>query len=324
MKGLPDSPAYSFALPSLHDDTALDCRVYLPSDLSRWHAKAAVLAHPYAPLGGSYDDPVLDGVASELLAGGWSVGMFNFSRGAGGSAGHTSWTGRPELSDYITVAGFMAHFMNEVQPKDDDESEAMKLLLGGYSYGSLIVARLPSTQDILSRFADSEDGSPAARVLLRAQSLAAQTVAELQDWQEAQRQLHDNATPTTQDDKKGGTHAHTRSPNPSKESDVHLQVQTSYLLVSPLLLPTSLFIAPALLRLRAAESELTKRRTLAVFGGHDLFTSGKRLRPWAMKLAEESGGRFQWEEVEVAGHFWHEKGAMRALRERVRRWVDGL
>lgn len=107
-------PAYSFTIPSLHDDTPLACRIYHPhSGLSlgddgeedengdegngdggvagsegrrgegrrrpksrRW--KAAIIAHPYAPLGGSYDDPVVGKVGAELMAAGWVVGTFCF------------------------------------------------------------------------------------------------------------------------------------------------------------------------------------------------------------------------------------------------------
>ena len=50
----------------------------------------------------------------------------------------------------------------------------MKLIIGGYSYGSLITKLLPSTEDILQRFAQVNKGSPEAEIRLRAISLAAQ------------------------------------------------------------------------------------------------------------------------------------------------------
>ncbi|GME64406.1 hypothetical protein GTA08_BOTSDO12950 [Neofusicoccum parvum] len=91
-------PAYSFTIPSLHDDAALDCRIYHPQGLfagdgSSSHSgtqpqgekprgqqrkKAAIIAHPYAPLGGNYDDPVVGNVGAECLAAGWVVGTFGF------------------------------------------------------------------------------------------------------------------------------------------------------------------------------------------------------------------------------------------------------
>lgn len=78
-------PALTFTIPSLHDGTRLDCRVYHPASLAAtnpsappWKKHAAVLAHPYAPMGGSYDDPVLGSVAATLLGAGYLVGTFNF------------------------------------------------------------------------------------------------------------------------------------------------------------------------------------------------------------------------------------------------------
>jgi hypothetical protein len=36
------------------------------------------MAHPYAPMGGSYDDRVVGIVTDEFLKAGWIVGTFNF------------------------------------------------------------------------------------------------------------------------------------------------------------------------------------------------------------------------------------------------------
>ena len=82
-------PTLVFTLPSLHDGLPLDCRVYHPLSLSpalpknpqaqlSWRKHAAIVAHPYAPLGGSYDDPVVGLVASTLLRQGFLVMTFNF------------------------------------------------------------------------------------------------------------------------------------------------------------------------------------------------------------------------------------------------------
>lgn len=83
-------PTLSFTIPSVHDDTILDCRIYHPQCLSTglslrsadsaffWDKKAAIVAHPYAPLGGSYDDPVVDLIASTILQQDFIVGTFNF------------------------------------------------------------------------------------------------------------------------------------------------------------------------------------------------------------------------------------------------------
>src|SRR4051794_37249873 len=77
-------PALTFTLPSLHDGLTLDCRVYHPHSLSAsptspaWRKHGAIVAHPYAPLGGCYDDPVVDTIAGTLLQCGFVVGTFNF------------------------------------------------------------------------------------------------------------------------------------------------------------------------------------------------------------------------------------------------------
>lgn len=52
-------PTLIFTIPSIHDDLVLDCRVYHPtclaptkvSQVEDWRKKAAIVAHPYAPLG---------------------------------------------------------------------------------------------------------------------------------------------------------------------------------------------------------------------------------------------------------------------------------
>lgn len=77
-------PAYSFSIPSLEDDTPLDCRIYHPKKLHSYlHSnsrpvKGAAVAHPYPPLGGYYDDPVVLSVTETLLERGYIVATFNF------------------------------------------------------------------------------------------------------------------------------------------------------------------------------------------------------------------------------------------------------
>lgn len=85
--GLPD-PSFKFTIPSVHDDTAISCRVYhAPTTLDNGGdgsgtaptaKKGAIVAHPYAPLGGCYDDAVVTSLAAEMLKEGFIVGTFNF------------------------------------------------------------------------------------------------------------------------------------------------------------------------------------------------------------------------------------------------------
>ena len=86
----PSEPHYSFTIPSIHDDTTLDCRIYHPEifDYSAgtdpglgWRKRGIIMAHPYAPMGGSYDDRVVGIVVDEMLKAGYIVGTFNFRYG---------------------------------------------------------------------------------------------------------------------------------------------------------------------------------------------------------------------------------------------------
>jgi alpha/beta superfamily hydrolase len=76
-------PKLSFTIPSVHDDTTIDCRIYysLAHDThpTSSQVRGAIIAHPYAPLGGCYDDPVVGLVVSEMLEHNYGfVCTFNF------------------------------------------------------------------------------------------------------------------------------------------------------------------------------------------------------------------------------------------------------
>jgi alpha/beta superfamily hydrolase len=157
------------------------------------------MAHPYAPMGGSYDDRVVGIVIDEFLSAGFMVGTFNF-RGAHGSKGRTSWSGRPELDDYTSFAAFFMHYMSYLQPSlphhlvfapeqplmSPSSIEPVQMqndvcplvVLGGYSYGSLILRNLPPVPTILQPFSAPLAGSAADEIVLRARKLADQSNME--------------------------------------------------------------------------------------------------------------------------------------------------
>ncbi|KAI0018543.1 Alpha/Beta hydrolase protein [Xylariomycetidae sp. FL0641] len=177
-------PSLSFVLPSLHDGTPLDCRVYHPAvlsgPLSPWPGHAAVVAHPYAPLGGCFDDPVVALLAAVLVQRGFVVATFNFRGASSAGTTRTSWTSRPERSDYMAVVGFLTHYVHyllratptsqeEVVPETDPV-----LVLAGYSYGAMVTAKLPPLDAVLHPFVSPPVESPAADIRLRAQHLAEQ------------------------------------------------------------------------------------------------------------------------------------------------------
>jgi pimeloyl-ACP methyl ester carboxylesterase len=58
-------------------------------------------------------------------------------------------------------------------------SRPLQLILGGYSYGSMIVTRLPDLSIIRAVFSAPKHGSAAAEIMLRAEHLAAQTNDEM-------------------------------------------------------------------------------------------------------------------------------------------------
>ena len=82
-------PAVSFTIPSLHDATPLNCRIYHPREWSSGNAKAkrpwrpqgAIFTHPYTSLGGNYDDHVVLSVVEKTVELGFVVGTFNFRYG---------------------------------------------------------------------------------------------------------------------------------------------------------------------------------------------------------------------------------------------------
>lgn len=87
----PMEPQYSFSIPSIEDDIPLDCRIFHPKSFTLHSAvagtsnvKGAIIAHPYAPLGGSYDDHVVGALTETLLGQGYVVGTFNFRYGYSG------------------------------------------------------------------------------------------------------------------------------------------------------------------------------------------------------------------------------------------------
>ncbi|KAL3957995.1 hypothetical protein ACCO45_008573 [Purpureocillium lilacinum] len=81
-------PALSLTIPSLHDGTPLDCRVYHPASLA---------AGTRAPRPGGD------------MRRCWRIR-------AGHSAGRTSWTAKPERDDYASVVGFLVHYVHYLDP----------------------------------------------------------------------------------------------------------------------------------------------------------------------------------------------------------------
>lgn len=375
----------------------LDCRLYRPKQLctflsnhiSEVRLQGAIVAHPYAPLGGCYDDHVVLSVTEKLLEEGFAVATFNF-RGAGESAGKTSWTGKAEQNDYIAVVGFLVNYLRKLEVTSSAVTEHshshIDLVLAGYSYGSLVLAQLPSISNMMQRFENVVEGSAASEIMLRATTLASETQQHLHAQRSPAsprgRQLkpEDAATspnrrtgvsPITVGGEETDPSTRRRSRDSRRSTDfirksmdaVHIgrnhppkeirkaskssrasipsveqaasAISTRYLLISPVILPLANTLCPAgppsigpsSLSLRtqanpAAGSQFLSNPTLVVFGSKDVFTSSKRLRTWAEKQAKISTSKFEWAEIEGAGHFWREEGAMEASLTRIKSWIE--
>ncbi|KAL4899781.1 hypothetical protein BDW74DRAFT_162989 [Aspergillus multicolor] len=320
------SPTHSFTIPSIYDGTQLACRIYLPQQLTNPEVpgvRGAIVAHPYASLGGCYDDPVVSFVGGELLEAGYVVGTFNF-RGAGDSHGRTSWTAKPELADYISFYGFIMHYLrllklNLAHQSEKSIEEDIHLILGGYSYGSLVASHLPASDVVAELFSDAVQRTPAHEIFLIAKTISAASRDEMPQSNQS-RNLD-----TT---------------NPSQEARALLQscsTTISYLLVSPLLPPINLLLTLFLdlsleVHTQAAgqrrqipcpkpTDQLRAHESLAIYGDEDTFTSVSKLRKWSGELSGVSHSRFQAKEIEGAGHFWREDGVEQQARQALRLWL---
>jgi alpha/beta superfamily hydrolase len=303
------------------------------------------------------------------------------------------------------------------------------ILLGGYSYGSLITMSLPTISSVLEIFKAPELGTAASEIRLRAQQLASQQneffasyAAELQRESdnamerrhkrgrslksnqslsprkissgvriggeesnpELRRTSHDSRRSFSIDapdrlrksmdrvrsmgrrpnsailspkrHKSLGTVAarplssssSTNSPTPVDGNNdekikttmeiVELdELRACYLLVSPLQglvhsLASMWTLPKSKLRSHSKTGDdpseeiciLASNDTLAVFGDRDVFTSSKKLRAWASELANREESRFQYVEINGAGHFWHEDGVVQSLKNAVEEFVGGL
>ena len=176
------TPNAALTIPSLHDSIEILSRVYYPrkpKDNTGFFGRGfAVLAHPYAPLGGSYDDPVVALIGTILLQNGIVLVTFNF-RGAEGAAGRTSWSGKAELADYVSVYVFVVGCMQAVRDfesgspltLDTREDAGPLLILGGYSYGSMIASCLPPLEIVEQVLRTADEDSAANEIKLRAHNI---------------------------------------------------------------------------------------------------------------------------------------------------------
>lgn len=152
----------------------------------------------------------------------------NRTRGAGHSAGKTSWSAKPEREDYMSVVGFVVYYTHTLDPfkarkqyrldnEDPAPAASPTLLMAGYSYGSMVTMSIPPLTNILELFATPESHTNAAQIRLRAESLAEQQNEVLGDARAALLQHRSPSSPTKRSIRIGGEEG-SQSPRHSGDS----------------------------------------------------------------------------------------------------------
>ncbi|KAF3162540.1 hypothetical protein TWF788_001992 [Orbilia oligospora] len=361
-------------IPSHHSHT-IEARVYHPSEFPQNYGltpstprKAAVIAHPYASLGGTWDDPVVLSLVALLTRKGWVVATFNFC-GAGNSKGKTSWTGDREREEYATVTAFLVKYVECIDPHmftvvgspstttaaaaaaipaltnpatetTPLKKQPIKFLLAGYSYGSLIASRTPSASHVL-KTVDKDILAYATRTAYEWASTEKRRSFAMVRGAALGRSVwannDDDGDYEEEEGERGETSREGGGVDEKVNYNVQLETESSWLLVSPLLPPVSMFLNlpnpmawfPTKKKKQQEEEEDVEddfedeRDVFAVFGTDDMFTGIGRYRNWVKGKVERSNGRFRGVEVDGAGHFWmQEEEWMVKLREGVAGWID--
>lgn len=265
--------------------------------------------------------------------------------------------------------------------------QSITIILGGYSYGSLLASHLPTIDVILERYGKIAKGSAEAEIRLRVQALSTQWNKQAHNHCVAERgraslkslkppggssrslgivfggEESEPGSRRSSRDSKRSLEFIRRSVDRSKrkldsrtfdngineEGEEHLElskipeIQASYLLISPLLPPISLFAtmfsrfsntsadkddALSSIGKRQASASLNEplvnHPTLAIYGDKDFFTSPKKLRRWAEGLAEKPNSLFRFKEIRGAGHFWQEEGVDIQMRACIKEWLQDV
>lgn len=203
------------------------------------------------------------------------------------------------------------------EPSSDDSSPGIHLILGGYSYGSLIASHLPAVDAVVGLFSQTASGSAPYEIVKVAEEIS----------RSSEERLHLRAESPT-----------ARTPTIDTDDFDRISRSTiSYLLVSPLLPPLSnfltLFSTPSLdvaaetsaqgrqIPCPKPATQLCQHRTLIIYGNQDGFTPAKKLRKWADELSHVPQSQFQHREIGRAGHFWREDGVEKQARTELQDWL---
>jgi pimeloyl-ACP methyl ester carboxylesterase len=246
--------------------------------------------------------------------------LLNIRSGAGKSQGRTSWTGKPEIADYVSVAGFLIQYLDFLCPgtvETGPGTNGIKLVLGGYSYGSLIASRLPDIPNILAPFASRTPTDSALSITKIARELSS-TLNRTRCPSNYSQEAPCGQGPSSTGESFDNSNAVIASSPLSQ-----LSIDVSYLLVSPLLPPVSVLISLPFGNNPINDINMRKfkeKPTFAIWGDNDIFTSSKKLRSWAEELHQQNQN-FLWIEVQGASHFWQETGVFDRLTPKVGEFI---
>ena len=204
--------------------------------------------------------------------------------------------------------------------RSEDSFTGVHIILGGYSYGSLIASHLPDVDVVVDLFKGATPGTAQFEIRRTAEEMAS-------CMEERHRQT---ASPT----------ANLSNPMIEDQIETIAKSRISYLLISPLLPPLSQFLTvftKLSLDVQVEVSaqgkhipcpkpatQLSKHRALVIYGTEDGFTSAKKLQKWSDELSHAPQSQFQYKQVDGAGHFWREDGVEELARHSLRDWLNGM
>jgi len=111
-------------------------------EMNPFYTLGVVVTHPMPMLGGDMRNNVVSAVCNTFRKEGATTVRFNF-RGVGNSSGSGSWQGAPEGVDVLSCCKFLLDTVPHVK----------KILLIGYSYGSVITSSVAADHDQIIGYA---------------------------------------------------------------------------------------------------------------------------------------------------------------------------
>ena len=243
-----------------------------------------------------------------------------------------------------------------------DHESSPVVILGGYSYGSLILQHLPPVPSILQPFAAPVDGSAASEIILRARKLSDQRNLEcinlVKEQERRSRKKHQARLPvtiggeetsperrrtsrelrTSMDGRRGAdlggrlrslSHKRKRRDTletpPGKSTAIPTidMPQVRYLLISPLTTPFSVAVAPSL----GARPWHRSPANQDVVGKHmTLAVYGNRDFFASAAKVRAWAERLKLTHVEVDGadHFWSDQSVVEKLKASLHEWESQI